>query len=299
MELKTVDLGGPLAYADHGGSGAPVVLVHGLAGSSVNWIAVAPKLSESFRVLAPNLAGFGKTPLAGRTATVETNFELLTRFVETVAGPPALLVGHSMGGLLTLQLAATRPDLVGAAVLMSAASPGKAGGVAPAEQTAMIETLIGGDIVAVAPIAHATAHSQGAELLVDNAFAYMHRRPVSKEVRDAHIALERERGQDPSTTLAYLQAFKSLYDMRTDFEPFDEAVRAVRAPVLVLHGEEDPVVPIANMRRAAALRPDWETVWLAGVGHNPQMETPETFLAAVVPFLLRAAQGSGRAAAAQ
>lgn len=294
MDLKTADLGGPCTYADHGGTGPVLVLVHGLAGSHVNWMAVAPRLAETFRVLAPDLAGFGKNPLAGRTAALETNLALLTRFVEEVAGPPALLVGHSMGGLLTLQLAAGRPDLVSAAVLMSAASPGAAGGAMLPEQQALLESLLTGDLEAVAPFAHATAHAQGAEQLVDSAFASMHRRPVAPEVRQAHVELEAERALDPTTTLAYLQALRSLYDRREDFDGFDAAVRAVRAPVLVLHGEEDPLVPVANMRRAAALRPDWQTAWLPGVGHNVQMEAPEEFLAAVVPFFSRLAPGQPR-----
>jgi len=299
MELKTADLGGPCVYADHGGSGQPVVLVHGLAGSHINWMAVAPTLAESFRVYAIDLVGFGRTPLAGREATLETNLELLTRFVEVVAGPPALVVGHSMGGLLTLQLAAARPDLVAAAVLMSAASPpGAQARVLPEEEEALLASVIAGDLTEVAPLAHAAAHAQGAEQLLDGAFAFMHRRPVSREIRDAHVAMEEYRGQDPSTTLAYLQAYRDLRSRGDDFETFDAAVRAVRAPVLVVHGELDPVVPVANMRRAAALRPEWDTLWLPGVGHNPQMEAPDEFLAAVPPFLSRRAGGPLRQNAA-
>lgn len=299
MELKRADLGGPCLYADHGGAGRPLVLVHGLAGSHLNWMAVAPRLAEHHRVYALDLVGFGRTPLAGRSATLETNLELLTRFVEEVAGAPALVVGHSMGGLLTLQLAAARPDLVAAAVLVSAASPPGADAHAmPAEEEALIASLVEGDLAEVAPMAHAVVLAQGPEQLVDGAFAFMHRRPVAREIRDAHVAMEAERGQDPGTTLAYLQAYKDLRSRGDEFETFDAAVRAVRAPVLVVHGELDPVVPAANMRRAASLRPVWETLWLPGVGHGVQMEAPQEFLAAVIPFLSRPAGDPLRQSAA-
>lgn len=292
MELKTVDLAGPCVYADYGGEGRPLVLVHGLAGSHVNWMLVGPKLAETHRVLALDLVGFGLTPLAGRRSTVEMNLGLISRFIEDVAGPPALVIGHSMGGLLTLLLCAARPDLVQAAVLMDAASPGAdAHPVAP-ETEALLDSLAG-DPEAGATVAHQFTASLGAEQLVDQAFAWMHARPVDPLVRKAHIALEARRGETVEGSLAYLQAYADLSGRRGDFDTFDSAVRDVKAPILVIHGEQDPVVPIENMRRAAALRPDWETVWLPEVGHNPQMEAPDEFLLAVVPFLERAVAAVG------
>ena len=285
MQYHSADLAGPVGYADYGGQGPTLVLVHGLAGAHTNWMAVAPKLADTFHVLAPDLVGFGRTPLAGRAANLETNLEMLTRFVEEVAGGPSVVVGHSMGGLLTLLLAATRPDLVTAAVLMSAASPpGESGHALPADQENLLDAVLG-DLESGAQIAHAMVVAQGPEQLVDQAFAFMHVRPVAREIRDAHVALEAERGQNPETTLAYLQAYKSLRERGDDFAAFDAAVEAVQAPVLVIHGLQDPVVPADNMLRAVRLRPDWEATWLDGVGHNVQMEAPEEFLTAVVPFL--------------
>ena len=64
MRSRTVDLGGPVHFADFGGSGPTMVLVHGLGGSHLNWLAVGPALAARARVLAPDLAGFGRTPLA-------------------------------------------------------------------------------------------------------------------------------------------------------------------------------------------------------------------------------------------
>src|SRR5712692_7938224 len=98
MRSRTVDLDGPLHFADFGGSGPTMVLVHGLGGSHVNWMAVGPALAARARVLAPDLAGFGRTPLAGRSAHLRANQGLLDRFLDAVADGPAVLVGNSMGG---------------------------------------------------------------------------------------------------------------------------------------------------------------------------------------------------------
>jgi pimeloyl-ACP methyl ester carboxylesterase len=287
MQYRSTDLGGPIGYADFGGDGPPLVLIHGLAGAHVNWMAVAPKLAESYRVLAPDLVGFGRTPLAGRESTVETNLDVVTRFVEEAAGAPALVVGHSMGGLLTLMLAASRPDLVAAAVAVSSASPpGDACHPMPAEEEALLTMLLD-DLEGGAQLAQAHAASLGPQELVSRAFAYMCARPVDPLILEAHVALEAERGKVTDSFLAYLQAFKSLRGLGDDFETFDALIREITAPLLIVHGLQDPVVPADNMLRVARLRADWDAAWLDGVGHNVQMEAPDEFLAGVEPFLAK------------
>src|SRR5436190_1988411 len=123
MRSRTVDLGGPVHFADFGGSGPTMVLVHGLGGSHLNWLAVGPALAARARVLAPDLAGFGRTPLAGRSAHVRANAQLLDRFIDAVAEGPATLIGNSMGGLLAMMEAERQPEKVTRLVLVGAAQP--------------------------------------------------------------------------------------------------------------------------------------------------------------------------------
>jgi pimeloyl-ACP methyl ester carboxylesterase len=66
---------------------------------------------------------------------------------------------------------------------------------------------------------------------------------------------------------------------------YADLIRAVTAPILLIHGEEDRLVPVAAARRLAAANPHWQTEWLAGVGHTPQLEVPERFVAIVEPWL--------------
>ncbi len=60
--LRTADLNGPVKYVDFGGKGPPMVLVHGLGGSSVNWFAVGGGLARDHHVYAIDLPGFGRSP---------------------------------------------------------------------------------------------------------------------------------------------------------------------------------------------------------------------------------------------
>src|ERR687885_228751 len=98
MVSRTVDIDGPVHYYDFGGSGPPLVCVHGLGGAALNWMAVGHGLAHGYRVLAPDLRGFGETPLGDRSATVDANQGLLDRFIRTVAGAPAVPPGGSAGG---------------------------------------------------------------------------------------------------------------------------------------------------------------------------------------------------------
>jgi pimeloyl-ACP methyl ester carboxylesterase len=95
-----------------GPPGAPVVLcVHGLGGSALNWGLLAPLLSRTHRVLAVDLFGHGRSGvLTGpRPDALTADRRLIGRFIREVVGEPVVLLGHSMGGVLTILHAAARP----------------------------------------------------------------------------------------------------------------------------------------------------------------------------------------------
>src|ERR1700730_9790479 len=99
MRSLTIDLDGPYHYVDYGGAGEPLVLVHGIGGSHINWISVAPVLAERHHVCAIDMVGFGLPPLARMSADLPNQQRYLDCFMTEVAGGHATLFGHSMGGL--------------------------------------------------------------------------------------------------------------------------------------------------------------------------------------------------------
>ena len=109
--MHYVDFGGPAA-ATRTVHQPPVVLVHGLGGSHLNWVGIGPQLARHRRVVALDLAGFGLTPSLGRSTSVHHNAALLSRFIHRVLGRPVVLVGNSMGGMVALLLADRRPEQV-------------------------------------------------------------------------------------------------------------------------------------------------------------------------------------------
>src|SRR5580765_8323798 len=101
------------------GEGPLVVLLHGLSGAASNWLAVAPPLAARARVVVPELPGHGAS--SALPAPVPT----LDAYAERVAGAldgPAVVAGHSLGGLVALRLALLRPRLVRGLVLAGSAS---------------------------------------------------------------------------------------------------------------------------------------------------------------------------------
>ena len=290
--MRVADAGGPMHYADFGGDGPPLVLVHGLGGMSINWLAVGPALARHHRVVAPDLVGFGATPPAGRRSTVPGNLLALRRFVE-LQGAPAVLVGNSMGGLLSAFLAAERPDLVDRLVLVDPACPNP--------------RFLGVSAVVVAFVTAALAPATttrllrrrtarlGAERLVQSTLAVVCEEPgrLDPDLVAAHVELTRRRlEQMPWSEAALVEAARSLVRVLVRRERFHRTLARVKAPTLVIQGSRDRVVPTAAVEAMVRRRPDWDYAPLEGVGHVPMMEAPGRFLATLESWL------GGRAASA-
>ncbi|HXW39392.1 MAG TPA: alpha/beta hydrolase, partial [Acidimicrobiales bacterium] len=121
------DLEGAVHWVEFVGTGdadrPPLVLVHGLGGSHLNWVLVGPALAAGRRVVAIDLPGFGLSPGFGRDCSVGENAVVLRQFLSRVIGRPAVLVGNSMGGMISLLAAAAEPDAVRGVVLVDPALP--------------------------------------------------------------------------------------------------------------------------------------------------------------------------------
>lgn len=304
MRIREVDLDGPVRYADFGGDGPPIVLVHGLGGAHLNWMAAGPLLAKHGRVLALDLAGFGLTPRAGRSASIHANARLLGRFLDQAAGTPAILVGNSMGGMVAILEAASRPEEVAGLVLVDPVLP--MGGGRPDRLILMAFAAY-----AVPGVGERFVRSRvaalGPEGLVRETFRYCcaDSASIRRDIVDAHVEFARLRERQPWAERAFLQAARSLVRLVLRPRTYRSIIRRVQAPTLLLHGAQDRLVSIFSARAAADLRPDWVFRVLDGVGHLGELEAPERFAQSVDAWLagpgraaLVAASGAGRRAAA-
>jgi pimeloyl-ACP methyl ester carboxylesterase len=287
MKTRIIDIGGPVHVADFGGSGPPLVLVHGLGSSHTLWIPVGPALAERRRVLAPDLLGFGRTPPAGRPTSIEGNVALLARFLDEEVREPAVVVGSSMGGLIALLTAAARPRAVSRLVLVGPALPRPPGApvdrvVAALFASYMVPGL--GELVVRRRIAKVGPEKALRDMLrlcgVDPA-------RVPPAAWEASLALAHERLGFPWANSAFLGAARSLVLTILRRERVYDIIRGLSPPTLMIHGTADRLVSPAATAAVARLRPDWHLEVLEGVGHVPQLQVPERWLEIVSRWLER------------
>jgi pimeloyl-ACP methyl ester carboxylesterase len=284
---RWVDLDGPVHYVDYGGpdEGPLLVCVHGLGGSLVNWAAVAPELSRTCRVLALDLAGFGRTQGGGRSTSVRANQALLNRFLVEVAGTPAILVGNSMGGAIAALQASVHPETVAGAVLIDPALPAGARTRSDPRVAAMFAVL-------VLPVTGRAVLARGrrtrtSEQAVMDTLRLCCEDPsrVPADIVEQHLALARDRREYPNLDVELLTAGRSLMWLLTRRRQFAAMLRRVRVPVLLLHGDRDRLVHIGAARAAAAANPSWRLDVAHGVGHVPQLEVPEWTIERILTWL--------------
>jgi pimeloyl-ACP methyl ester carboxylesterase len=279
MDRRVIDLGVPVRFIDFGGSGTPMALVHGLGGSAINWLAVGPSLARRHRVVALDLAGFGDTPPVKGSAGLATQRDLLDRFLASVIGGAATVVGNSMGGLLALMEAAAEPSRVSRLILAAPAQPTPRRGRVDLEILAVFATYA---MPWLGPwYMKRRAARLGPEGLVREMLRICCVDPsrVAPDLRAAHVALTAERlARMPWATDAFLDATRSLLSAVRRRRRFYAMVARVTAPCLIIHGTGDRLVPLAASRELARRRTDWRLEVLHGIGHIPQMEAPGPFV---------------------
>ena len=281
MRHRVANIDGPVHYLDFGGSGEQVLLVHGLAGSALNWMAVGPGLAKSHRVLALDLAGFGQTPLFGRLATVGANAALVHQFITQVMAEPVVLIGNSMGGHIGILEAAAHPESVRSLVLVDPAIPGNH---VRRPQPLMLGAMAALSVPGLAQnLIDRRSRELGPEGLVRQALALVCADPsrLDPAVVEAHVQLTRERMHlGPQNSRAFVQASRSI-GIGMANPRFWARVAAVTAPTLVIHGSLDRLIPVSAAHDLCRRKPDWRLVILEGVGHVPMMEAPDLFLDAL------------------
>jgi pimeloyl-ACP methyl ester carboxylesterase len=288
----TVDLDGPVHHVDFGGraDGPVVVLVHGLGGSHLNWDLLAPLLTPHARVHALDLPGFGLSEPGHRIASVRNNVVVLDRFVREVTGGPAVLVGNSMGGMISVLEAARSPARVSGLVLVDPALP------APRRR---LDGRVARDfaLYAVPGVGEryiaARRRQRGSRATVLDMLELCGVDPAAVPPRliDRSVALLEQRQDVAGMDRAFLTAARSLLLLLADPRLVRRAMAGVEVPVLLVHGDRDRLVSVEAARDAARRHPHWEYLELAGVGHVPQLQVPEQLAKHLLDWLPRVVAG--------
>ena len=249
-------------HVEEHGNGEPLLLIEGLGQSMWAWREQAPVFARHYRTIAFDTRGTGRSYVPDEPYGID---ELAQDAAEVLDGRAARVVGLSMGGYVALTLALARPELVRSLVLAGTGAGGPDRVPRPKEVRDAYAAAIGLPFDEYGRRTAPMTFSRG----------WTERNPERFE----EILAARLEYPTPENTLeAHLQACYGFYARGCEVERID-------APALVLHGDEDLIVPVENGRMLASRLPNARYVELTGRGHNLPLEDPETFNRLVLEFL--------------
>jgi len=262
--MAEIEVNGVRTYYEERGSGTPLVLVHGLGGSTELWKHVAGPLAEDFRVVMYDLRGSGLSAVPPGPYSLEELAADLDGVIEALGLGRVLLMGHSMSGALVLAYAAAHPEKVLGVVGVGA--PSEIPDAGRDGMRARAETVEAQGIGAVA------------ETVATNGMA-----PSFREAHpDAFQAFIRLIESNSPAGYAALCRVVADLDVTAD-------LGHISAPVLLVAGDKDAVAPPAASEKTAAAIPNARYVQLEDCAHILPWEKPGALLEVARPFLLEAA----------
>jgi 3-oxoadipate enol-lactonase len=260
--VKVKVRGGEMAYDDSGGGGAALVLLHGFPFDRSMWRGQADALGGEFRVVAPDLRGFGETPLGNGDLQMGTLAEDVAALLDELSVGRVVLGGLSMGGYVAFEFIRRFPERVRALVLADTRPQADDDeGRRTREETARRVLQEG-----MAPI----VESMLPKLLTAET------RERGGEVVEGVRALML--GTNPDTAAAALRAMAVRRD-QTDL------LTSIRVPTLIVVGDEDSITPPADAEAMRAKIEGSRLFVVEGAGHLSNVERPAEFNRALVEFL--------------
>lgn len=272
-DFVTLSDGTRMHYVTRGEHGSPVILIHGLMDSALNWSKNLDALAQTHRVWAIDLIGFGfSSRVTAPTYSLKYFARTVQEFMDARGITRASIVGHSLGGAVALELALAEPARVERLILIA---PGTYVVNLPfalnlaARVPYIPRALIGMAMTSTRARVSAQRHALGNPARFDPQAARQYARPLHvKGTADALVAMA------ASPRASDLPA----------------GLKNIAAPTLILWGDRDLAVPVEHGGHHERNLPNAEFVILEGAGHTPQIEYPDVVNRLVIDFLARDAE---------
>ena len=262
--------GAHVRYRDQGPRDAPaLVMIHGFGASLETWEPWVARLGDRWRIITLDLPGHGLTRVpVGYHASIDGYADLADALAVRLGVSHYVVIGNSMGGAAAWDDALRHIDHVRALVLVDSAGwPGDRHGGAPAA-AALMRNPIGGYV-----LDHVDARPMAISGLKR---AYVDPALVTTQVVDRYVDFSRAPGHRE-----LLLGLRGRPAALVTAETF----KTIAVPTLVLHGEKDALIPLADGRAFAAAIPGAKLVTFAGVGHLPMEQAPDASATIVRAFL--------------
>lgn len=265
--MPTTQVGSHTVYYDDCGSGHPLLLLTGLGSSRLGWWKQVEPFSRQFRVINMDNRDAGDSAPGTGAYTIADMAEDTAGVIQNLKLQPTHVVGISMGGMVAQELAIRHPELVDRLVLVSTTAGG-ASNVSPRPEIAALLMRSPGDdpearvrrtYTLISGPGYMAAHPEDLDRIWENALA----KPMSLE------SYQRQLG---ACMVHYRQGTADRLDQ-------------IAAPVLVIHGDGDPLIPYENGKYLAGNIKTARLVTLPGAGHLTPVEAAERFNREVLDFL--------------
>jgi esterase len=271
---RNVGIGGlTFHYVDWGGSGAPLVMLHGLSGHARTWDHTAAALSGRYHVLALDQRGHGDSDWAPQYG-LRPMAEDLLGWLDALDLNEVTLMGLSMGGLVSFVFAAAHPERVARMVIMDIGPE-----LAPAGSANVTSSLAANDVFSSEDEAFAQARAANS-------------RPTDATLR--HRVRHNLR-QLPDGVLTYKYDKELRRNPRALFDHTSDelwaAWRAVSCPVLLVRGADSDVLAADTAQRMLAENPNVSFASIPDCGHSITLDRPDGLLEVVTPWLAATAAG--------
>jgi pimeloyl-ACP methyl ester carboxylesterase len=268
----------------------PALYVHGLGGASTNFTDTAALLAPLLDGHAIDLPGFGRSgPSAVGRYSIAAHARVVTSYLEQSGRGPVHLIGNSMGGAISIRVAATRPDLVRTLTLISPA----VSDLRPKRGQDLLLPLMMLPGVGHRFMRRAVAGrpEDRAKAVVELCFAHPELVPPNRLAEAAADVMSRD--GLPWATDAFLGSLRGIAAsyLRLGAASVWQIMATITAPTLVLWGELDRLVDVSRAPRVARTISDSTLLVLPDVGHTAQLEDPMTTARAISGLLRRANQG--------
>jgi pimeloyl-ACP methyl ester carboxylesterase len=275
FEAQQIELHGHRMIYRSAGSGPPMVLIHGMVNSSRHWEEVALRLSDRYRVIAPDLIGHGDSAAVRGDYSLGAHAASIRDLLATIEVDRATIVGHSLGGGVAMQFFYQFPQRTERLVLVSSGGLGRE--VSP--------LLRGAALPGAAALLWVAAHPRVLAALSDTG-GRMRERGIAKGVYLQAIARALAPLEQPGARKAFLQTLRSVIDARGQRVSGRDRLYLLRSfPTLIVWGERDHTIPLAHGRRAHEEAPWSRFETLPRAAHFPHLEDPEGLATALADFM--------------
>lgn len=277
MEVQIVKIHGhEVAFRAAGPDDAPVLcFVHGIAGSSSTWTPVMSRLSDRYRVIAPDLLGHGESAKPRGDYSLGAYASGVRDLLAILGHERATFIGHSLGGGIAMQLAYQFPDLCERLVLTCSGGLGK-------EVHPLLRVIAAPGSEYVLPVV-LTSRVHGAAGAVGRFLGKFGLRgdPLLGEIWASYTRLT-----DARTQRAFVHTIRAVIDVAGQrVSARDRLYLASEVPTLIMWGDRDAVIPVAHAHVAHELMPHSRLEIITGAGHFVPIEQPDLVAGLLRDFL--------------